>query len=107
MKIDFSQSIRKLDGTEVKKEDKTNFTLADVACEAVLSEPEGKKYSGQEKSRRYALAIKIHGHNNLPLELSVEDIVLIKEGIAEIYAPLVSGQAWDMFDKQDKKDKKE
>jgi len=52
---------------------------------------------GIEKARRYFLAIEIHTAKN-QVELSVDDIKLIKDEIGRVYPPLIVGQAYEILD---------
>ena len=55
-----------------------------------------QKETGMEKVTKYELAKKIHGQDEV--ELSVDDIKLIKDRVGEIYAPLIVGQLYERLE---------
>jgi hypothetical protein len=61
-----------------------------------MSEGQGPAPAGDEKVRRYRLARKLF--NASKVELTPEDVVLLKSLIGQIYGPLVVGQVWDLLD---------
>ena len=100
MKIDFTQVLKTLDGTEMKVPGDKVFTLAMATTEALLASYEDEKsLSGEEKASRYTLALAIHASVE-PLDLKVEDVALIKKLVAKGYGPLIVGQAWMLLDPQ-------
>lgn len=101
MKLDLKIIMKNLDGTPITKTDKANepFTLLDVVCTALLNEPpNAPPLSGQEKSRRYALAVKAFGSNGLPLEVTIDEAKLIQDQVAATYQALVCGQVWKIME---------
>jgi hypothetical protein len=52
---------------------------------------------GKEKIRRFRLADRIYGAKE-PIQLSAEDVVLLKEVTAKTYGPLITGRAWDLLE---------
>lgn len=93
MKINFSAVLTDLDGGAIK-DGKKDLTLGTVATTALLGNYDDERPTGQEKSQRYALAVKVHGANSHPLELDLDEAKLIQDLIAKSYTPLVVGQAW-------------
>lgn len=98
MRIDTTEVIRDLDGdpvemdqpkpTEVGERPKA-VTLKHVLVTA-LSTPQGDQYrqeAPEVKFRRGFLALQIH--TNDEVELSAEDVVMLKNLVAASYAPLV------------------
>jgi len=84
-------------GQKVTKKD---LTLREVITNSILSPPpQGQRdqMEGAEKARRYYLAIEIHTAIN-QIELSVDDIKLIKDEIGRVYPPLIVGQAYEILD---------
>jgi len=71
-------------------------TLRDICIAALMTDNPENRVNGQEKYRRYELATKIK--KNDTVEVTTDEIVLIKNLIAEIYPPLVLGQAFDMLE---------
>ena len=86
-----------LGGQKVTKKD---LTLREVITNSLLAPPpQGQRdqMEGAEKARRYFLAIEIHKAKN-QVELSVDDIKLIKDEIGRVYPPLIVGQAYEILD---------
>lgn len=97
--IDFTQPITTLDGHPFKDPSGqvADVTLAVIAENALLQAySDEANLSGEDKIKRYALARRIA--DNPKLELSAEDIALLKKLIAKSYNPLITGQSWKMLD---------
>jgi len=78
------------------------FTLRTATANVLLmSETDGtgrpKELNGEEKVKRYALAMKIYKSDGL-VDLEVEEIALLKKLIGRAYGPLTVGQAWEVLD---------
>lgn len=96
--VNFAAPINNLDGTAMRKEDKTVLTLEEVASTALLSSYQDESnLDGVEKNKRFWLAKKIHDQRKDPV-LTADEIALIKRLIAKAYNPLVVGQAWTILD---------
>ena len=96
--VDFAAPINNLDGTAMRKDDKTVLTLEEVASTALLSSYQDESnLDGVEKNKRFWLAKKIHDQRKDPV-LTADEIALIKRLIAKAYNPLVVGQAWTILD---------
>ena len=96
--VDFAAPINNLDGTPMRKDDKTVLTLDEVASTALLSSYQDESnLDGVEKNKRFWLAKKIHDQRKDPV-LTADEITLIKRLIAKAYNPLVVGQAWTILD---------
>ena len=52
--------------------------------------------AGEEKARRYAMAVQLvdGGAQDLP----VEDVTLLKKIVGELMPPIVVGQVWEMLE---------
>lgn len=107
MKVDFSQILKELDGSNIEetkrdengKNVKTGelVTLSKIAVNA-LQNPDEKVTDGNEKMRRNKLSKRIYDAESL-IDLKVEEVALIKELINKAYAsPLVVGQTWEMLE---------
>ena len=107
MKIDVTQNLKQLDGTPLAQAsarcpecgqatEARTFTLRLVAVDALMMQRRGEELGGDEKVRRYALAMQIHSEDEP--DLKVEDVALIKKLVGELYGPLVVGQVWAMLD---------
>jgi len=99
MKINFSQALKALDGTPISRLDgKGEFTLKFVSQEALLlSFQDEQGLGGEEKTRRWVLATMIEA-NPEKIDLTSEQIALIKKLIGKAYGPLIVGQAWELLE---------
>ena len=96
MKINFEQPIKTMKGEDIK-----DLTLRSVTVEALLAAfDDERSLAGKDKAERYLLATRVHASQG-DLDLSVEDIVKIKQLIGKGYGPLVVGQAWSMLEKNE------
>jgi hypothetical protein len=108
--IDFSTPLHQLDGSEFLGQDgkPAPITLGDVCEVALLAsyKDEGDDIvSGKikiedfnkEKARRFGLAKKIHTANG-DLQVTTDDIALLKKLIGKSYNALIMGQAWELLD---------
>ena len=99
MAIDFTQPITTLDGHPFKDPSGqvSDITLAVIAENALLQAySDETNLSGEDKIKRYTLARKIE--DNKKVDLSAEEIALLKKLIAKSYNPLITGQSWHMLD---------
>ena len=99
MKIDFKQTMKTLDGEDLKAEDKrTIITLQSIATQALLnmSEKDPDSQNGEQKAKRYELAMKIFNDTE---ELSIDEAKLLKDLIGRYFNPIVVGQAWKALEK--------
>jgi len=109
LKIKLNYVFKTLDGMPLKNQGK-DFTFK-AACENALlieqadprtGQPK-KSIDGTEKMRRYSLALQIHNAKS-EVDISIEDVKLLKDLIAEIGSPLIVGQAWNILDPRDPKE---
>ena len=79
------------------KDERDPVTLKAACCNALMSMDPQSKMSGEEKVKRYNLATRIvKGDPNEVIR--VEEIVLLKKVIGEIYNPVIVGQAFRLLD---------
>ena len=106
MKVDFNYRFKELSGKPIKTKDEgeidTVLTLRKACVNSLLttqldSRGAPKRVEGMEKFKRYQLAMEIYNSNGL-LDLRAEQIKLLKTLVSDVYAPLVSGQAWEILD---------
>ena len=98
--VDFTQQITQFDGSDLTGTDgkPTRLTLEAVAENALLGTyNDEQNLSGEEKLKRYHLAMKIYDHKS-DAELSAEELALVKRLIAKSYNTLVMGRAWELLD---------
>lgn len=96
--VDFGSPIKQLDGSVMRTDDKQVLTLDTVVENALLaSYPDEQTLSGEEKVKRFKLAVRIHDQRKDPT-LTADETALIKKLVAKAYNPLVVGQAWTLLD---------
>ena len=99
MKINVDVTLKTLDGqTMMDNDGKGNAVEASLKVllvNAVLAPV--KEDKGVDKVRKYELAKMIFKGGEV--DLTPEDIVLIKKQVGDNFAPIVVGQVWDMLDK--------
>ena len=101
MKIDFNVVLKALNGETVKGPKSEDIMLKDVCINALNSAAEDMtKVNGQDKYRRGKLAQKIYNAEG-PLEISSEDITLVKNLIGKKFEPHVVMATWDLLDPMD------
>jgi hypothetical protein len=86
MIIDFETKLKQIDGTEL------DGTVRELAVQALLATyPNEGEIGGDEKEKRYLLAVAINGGHN---EITPEQASLLKRLIGIAYQPLFVGQAY-------------
>lgn len=97
MKIKIDQSLKSLEGKEIK-DGKNAITLKNIMVEACVTAIKGDEaQSGEEKLKLYQLATKIQEAKK-EIDLTIEEIALIKDRIGKGYNVLTVGQAWQMLE---------
>lgn len=87
-----------VEGKEVVRK-VTKLTLAAVATSALLANHQDERdLSGTDKVTRYKLAQRINDADR-EIEMSAEEVTLLKTLIGKAYAPLVVGQAFDLLER--------
>ena len=97
---DFLQTIKQLDGSDFTDQSGKPITLSlQAVCENALlaTYQDEQNLTGEEKVKRYAIALKIHEHP-MDAALSVEEVAMVKRLIAKSYNPLITGQSWRILD---------
>lgn len=84
---------KNLMGQDIMK-DGPVVTLKTVAINALVAIFQDEaNISGEEKVKRWELAIRIKKGPD-SMEMTAEEVSLVKKLIAKMYGPLISGQAW-------------
>jgi len=99
MKINFNVRLKNIMDKELKDQESKDILLYDVCTNALLFNAKDEKLEGKEKMRRFKLAHKIYGTKEL-VSIDVEDVALIKELVAKIYSTLITGQVWELLEKE-------
>lgn len=97
MRKDFTLQLVDLDGNPLKNGDKPS-DLCFVALTALMATFDDERtLTGKEKADRYQLAMKI---NKRPKEvdITVEQLALVKQLIGKAFGPLVVGQAYELLE---------
>ena len=104
MKIDTNVEIINLDGNVLKENDGSgnavNVTAKKIMANSLMSNVIGRDgrpvpEKGEDKLKKFKLAMKIYDSDEV--ELSSEDIVLIKERVGATYNTLVYGRICDLL----------
>lgn len=109
MKINFSSKITTIKGLPMKEavvEDgekiEKEIELKDICINALLTDvpkPQNAPIeSGREKFKKYNLAKKVGDGGEI--EISSEEITLLKEQIGNLYPPMVVGSAYEILEGQ-------
>jgi len=98
MKVLLTKKFVDLDGAEIKNEKDEAFTLRDALISALMATYEGEKdLPGKDKLERYNLAIRIKRDEEI--NLSSEEIVLLKRLVGMAYGVLIVGQVYEELEK--------
>lgn len=104
MKIKFNQFILDEQDEPIKVPGKPNLTLRDVCINSLLSNQQEDKE--KEKFERYEVFQKIKKADKEGMvDLSTEEIVIIKKAIGIFQPPLLLGQAFNMLENKSSKEK--
>lgn len=103
MKINVKEVLMDLGGKPLKAgPEQTDFMLRDACVTALTTAMPGEQMSGPESFKRYKLALVVSGDGvdgDGVVNLSSEDVSLIKTLVGKLYAPLVVGRVYDALDK--------
>jgi hypothetical protein len=94
---DFTTILVGLDGKPLTLEQASPpVTLGDVSAIALTSSFKDENPSGTEKVKRWALALRVRTAKDV--ELTADDVKLIKDLVAKGFGPLIVGQVWSILD---------
>lgn len=98
MLIDFSTVMKTLDGAPIKRPGTdADLKLSHVCCDALFAVFEDERnLGGSEKAERFVLATKIH--DKASMDMSVDDVALLKKLVGKAFTALIVGQAYAVFD---------
>jgi len=119
VRVDFSQPLMQLmepdkvmlDGPGPmpgEKDERNPLVLKAVVCNALMSMDPQAKMSGEEKVKRYDLAMRVvkGDAGDADEEFKVEEIALMKKVIGESYGPAIVGPSFHLLEAAEA-DKKE
>jgi len=100
MKLKTEVVLTNLSGEALKdtntKGEAVDATLEMCLINALLAPMgQGKTEAGTEKLKKFNLAKKIN--DNKEVDLSADDIVLLKNRVGEVYPPLIVGQVYELL----------
>lgn len=95
MKVKINQVLKDVDGTPITMNNKP-YTLGDVCIASLLTPLQ--EDTEKTKWEKYEIFKKIKESKN-EVELTIEEIALVKKCIGKFQPPLVMGQCWEMLEK--------
>lgn len=114
MKVNFNQALLDLDGSTLdltteacqfcgRSRESRPATLRGVCTDALVAryrdEQEPKALPGEAKMKRYGLALKITAEDEL--DVTPEELALIRMLVAKMFGPRVMGPAWLALDSKE------
>ncbi len=94
--INLEMELLNLDGSVIPDDKGKPTTLKTVFCNVLVNQAAGVKVTGVENAHRFNLAMQIYNADEI--ELSHDNVTLIRDLVAEGYIPLVAGQVWNILD---------
>ena len=98
MKIDFNQELKTIEGETLMRARRKGTEIEEIpatlkwaAVEALLTVDPKSQLVGEEKARRYDLALSVQ-EATAPLDLSIDDLSFIKKLCDTHFPPLIVGQ---------------
>ncbi len=105
MRIDLDQTLRTLEGQEFHLEPDKVATLRAVCINALLTPlPDDQQAPSGSGYTLYSIAQRLYPGGVVELEAS--EIDLIKKRVERMYAPMVTGQTWDMLEQRSPGDRR-
>jgi len=105
MKIKIDVALKGVDGVETLKTDNgRNLTLRDVCINSVLTPLEGD--DEKKKLEKYDVFKKIRDAKEKEIDLTAEEIVLIKRAIGKVNSTIVVGQCFELLEDNSVKEPK-
>jgi len=100
VKVDFTTLVLNENNDPIMQGKDDPVTLAAVTRQALLNPGPGEeKVSGEEKFKRFQLAMKCEG----VVDLQVDEVAAIKKRIGVMCPPLIVGRCWNMLEGTDEK----
>ena len=79
-------------------EDQEELTVRRVLIDALLGERNGEEIKGEEKLRRYKIACRCRDCEDGIIDLTAEELTLIKSRVPMFWTTIVSGQVWEYLE---------
>lgn len=101
MKFDVSQSLIGYNGEPIKhsEKDDSEVTLGSALSMACVNANPQKHQDGPAKLKIYRILQKVGPKDATEVDLSAEDITLLKTLVGDMYGPVVVGAVYDMLEK--------
>ncbi len=97
MKFQGNAVIKDLNGNPVQLDENGKVaTLADIV-QMVLLSPTDENVSGEDKMKRFKLAMKVSDNVD---EISIEDAALIKQLVGKLPSPLIVGRVYQLMENE-------
>ena len=105
MQISFIGNVKDFDGSDIKDSEGNTIALLKVAMDSLRNnskEPNG--VDGIEHMKRHAIARRIYEATKAgnPVDLTAEDVVLLKRKVADSFITLVAGPVIELIEKAEK-----
>lgn len=98
MQVLLNSGLVDFEGEVMKDAKGSPAVLRGVCIDALMAQFEDEKnLSGDEKLKRFDLALKVKKAED-PADFTVEEVALLKKLIGKAYGPLVVGQTWKMLE---------
>ena len=97
MEIRMNQAFTNIDGTVLKKNENEFFYLKSACVDALTVNNPEEKLSGEDKIKRWDLAVRIYNTSS-EISLSSEEISLLKKLISNIFGTIITAQSWKMLE---------
>jgi hypothetical protein len=95
VKVNFSQVLIDLEGSPIVDNGKP-VTLGAITAQALLAADPNTPESGDDKARAYDIATRVYRAGEV--EVSVEDVALMKKKIGQFMTAIVVGQTFRMLE---------
>lgn len=102
MKVDLRYVF--LDNKKEPFREKDAFVTLHEVCTTALMANSKEEINGESKYKAYCIYKKLELKE---IELTAEEISVIKKRVGEFYSPIIVGQAWDILEGKVVSDKKE
>ena|SRR6185436_12502090 len=95
MRINTTQVLKNYEGKEILEDDKP-ITLRDVFSIGLNSQLPDEKMTADQKAKIFQITTKLYTNNEV--DLTVDQLALIKEQVGKVYNPLVYGRVCEIID---------
>ena len=101
MKIEFAQVLLSMDGEAMQEQREgkpgRDLTLGRACINALLTDIPNERQTGTQKFDRFKLAMRL-GNEEDPIEITAEDITMIKAQVGKVYFTYTVGLVWSVLE---------